>query len=162
MKIGVIGSGFVGATSAYAMVMRGVGREIVLVDLNKARAQAEADDILHAVPFAGQLDVRAGDYPDLDGCSVVVVTAGVSQRPGENRSELLGRNAKIFHQIIPQILYHAKDAVLVIASNPVDIMTHLTTQNRGSGRFTANTSPRDGYDPGYCPLPRAAKQIPGS
>ncbi len=128
MKIGVIGSGFVGATSAYAMVMRGVGREIVLVDLNKARAQAEADDILHAVPFAGQLDVRAGDYPDLDGCSVVVVTAGVSQRPGENRSELLGRNAKIFNQIIPQILYHAKDAVLVIASNPVDIMTHLTTQ----------------------------------
>lgn len=128
MKIGIVGSGFVGATSAYAMVMRGVGREIVLIDLNRARAQAEADDILHAVPFSEPLNIHAGDYPDLEGCRVIVISAGVSQKPGESRLELLGRNAKIFHQIIPQVLRYAPDAILVIASNPVDIMTHLAAR----------------------------------
>ncbi len=128
MKIGIIGSGFVGSTSAYAMLIRGIGREIVLVDLNKARAQAEADDILHAAPFAEPVNVHAGDYSDLAGCRVVVVTAGVSQRPGESRIELLGRNAKIFHQIIPNILENAPDSLLLIATNPVDIITHLSTR----------------------------------
>lgn len=125
MKIGIIGSGQVGATAAYAMVMRGVGRELVLVDLNRARAQAEADDIRHAVPFAHSLDVHAGDYPDLNGCSVVVVTAGVGQKPGETRLQLLERNAAVFRQVIPSVYQHAPDAVLVVATNPVDIMTHL-------------------------------------
>lgn len=128
MKIGIVGSGMVGATAAYAMVMRGVGREIVLVDLNKARAQAEADDILHAVPFAHPLNVHAGDYPDLSGSRVVVITAGVSQRPGETRLELLGRNARVFQQVIPQILANAPEAVLIVASNPVDVMTHLAAR----------------------------------
>jgi L-lactate dehydrogenase len=128
MKIGIIGSGFVGSTSAFAMLMRGVGREIVLVDMNKARAQAEADDILHAAPFAEPVNVHAGDYPDLAGCRVVVVTAGVSQRPGESRIELLGRNAQIFHQIIPSVLANAPDAILLIATNPVDVMTHLAAR----------------------------------
>ncbi len=126
MKIGIVGAGNVGATAAYAMVMRGVGREIVLVDINKERAQAEADDILHAVPFANPLDVHAGEYADLAGCQVVVITAGANQRPGESRLELLGRNARIFEQIVPQILENASDAILVVASNPVDITTHMT------------------------------------
>ena len=73
MKTGIVGSGFVGATAAYALVMRGVGRRVVLVDQNRARAEAEADDILHAVPFAHPLEVTAGDYADLAGCRVVVV-----------------------------------------------------------------------------------------
>src|SRR5881397_2087733 len=73
MKVGIVGSGFVGATAAYALVMQGVGREIVLVDRNTARAAAEADDIRHAVPFAHPLDVRAGGYEDLAGCRVVVL-----------------------------------------------------------------------------------------
>jgi len=128
MKIGIIGSGFVGSTAAYAMVMRGVGREIVLVDLNQARAQAEADDILHAVPFAHPLKVSAGDYPDLAGCRVVILTAGASQRPGETRLQLLARNAAIFRQIVPQVLVHAPEAVLVVATNPVDVMTHLAAR----------------------------------
>ncbi len=93
MKIGIVGSGLVGATCAYAMVMRGVGREIVLVDLNRQRAGAEADDILHAVPFAHPLNISDGDYADLANCQVVVITAGANQRPGESRLELLGRNA---------------------------------------------------------------------
>lgn len=125
MKIGIVGSGFVGSTSAFAMLMRGIGREIVLVDMNKNRAEAEADDILHAAPFAEPVNISAGDYSDLTGSHVVVITAGVSQRPGESRLDLLGRNAKVFHQIIPQVLEHSPEADLVIATNPVDIMTHL-------------------------------------
>ena len=105
--------------------------------------------------------MRAGDYPDLEGCSVVVVTAGVSQRPGETRSELLGRNAKIFNQIIPQIIHYAKDAVLLIASNPVDIMTHLTTQDRCGSWLATFSRPGHRYDPGYRPLPRFAEPPPG-
>jgi L-lactate dehydrogenase len=128
MKIGIVGAGNVGATAAYAMVMRGVGREIVLVDINKERAQAEADDILHAVPFANPLEVHAGEYEDLSGCQVVVITAGANQRPGETRLELLGRNARIFEQIVPQILEQAGDAILLVASNPVDITTHMTAR----------------------------------
>ena len=125
MKTGIVGSGFVGATAAYALVMRGVGRRLVLVDQNRARAESEADDILHAVPFAHPLEVTAGGYEDLAGCRVVVVSAGVGQKPGETRLELLGRNAQVFKQVIPNILQHAPQAVLLIATNPVDVMTHI-------------------------------------
>lgn len=115
----------VGSTAAFALVMRGVGREIVLIDRNQARAQAEADDILHAVPFADPLLVHAGDYADLAGSRVVVITAGAAQKPGQSRLELLEQNAGIMRQIIDQVLAHAPEAVLVIASNPVDVMTHV-------------------------------------
>jgi len=127
-KIGIVGSGLVGATAAYALVMRGVGREIVLVDLNQGRAEAEADDIRHAVPFAHPVNIRAGDYADLAGCRVVVITAGVNQRPGETRLQLLARNTAVFQQVVPNILTHAAEALLVVATNPVDITTHLTAQ----------------------------------
>lgn len=125
MKIGIVGSGFVGATAAYALVMRGVGREIVLVDANKARAAAEADDIAHAVPFANALEVHDGEYRDLRGARVVILAAGSNQKPGETRMQLLERNAAIFREIIPQVLDHAPDARIVVATNPVDVMTHL-------------------------------------
>src|SRR5690606_39878363 len=114
VKIGIVGTGFVGATAAYALVMRGVGREIVLVDKNSKRAEAEADDILHAVPFAHPMDVRAGEYADLDGCSVVIMAAGVNQKPGETRLELLNRNAGVFSEAIPQIIANAPDSVIVV------------------------------------------------
>ncbi len=125
MKIGVVGSGLVGSTAAYALVMQGIGREIVLVDKNKARSQAEADDILHAVPFAHPLRVTAGDYADLKGSRVVIITAGVSQRPDETRLHLLERNAVVFQEVVHQILTYAPDAILLVATNPVDVMTHL-------------------------------------
>lgn len=128
MKTGIVGSGFVGATAAYALVMRGVGRRLVLVDQNRARADSEADDILHAVPFANPLEVSAGDYADLAGCKVVIVSAGVNQKPGETRIQLLERNAEVFKQVIPNILQQAPDAVLLIATNPVDVMTHLAAR----------------------------------
>ncbi len=125
MKTGIVGSGFVGATAAYALVMRGVGRRVVLVDQNRARAESEADDILHAVPFAHPLEVTAGDYADLAGCNVVVVSAGVGQKPGETRLELLERNGQVFKQVIPNVLKYAPRAILLIATNPVDVMTHI-------------------------------------
>jgi len=131
MKTGIVGSGFVGATAAYALVMRGVGRRVVLVDQNRARAEAEADDILHAVPFAHPLEVTAGEYADLAGCRVVIVSAGVGQKPGETRLELLGRNAEVFKQVIPNVLQHAPDAILLIATNPVDVMTHIAARYAG-------------------------------
>jgi L-lactate dehydrogenase len=128
MKIGIVGCGMVGSTSAYALVMSGVGREIVLVDLNQARAGAEANDIFHAVPFAHPLTVRAGDYPDLPGARVVVIAGGVAQKPGETRLQLLQRNADVFRQIVPSVLRHAPEAVLLVVTNPVDIMTHLAAR----------------------------------
>lgn len=126
MKIGIIGSGLVGSTAAYALVMHGIGREIVLVDINQKRAQAEADDILHAVPLAHPMEVNAGDYSDLAGTKVIILTAGVNQRPGESRLELLARNGQVFQQIMPAVLEYASDAIFLVATNPVDIMTHLT------------------------------------
>jgi L-lactate dehydrogenase len=115
----------VGSTCAYALVMSGVGREIVLVDINRARAEAEANDIYHAVPFAHPLTVSAGDYPELAGAQVVIIAGGVAQKPGETRLQLLHRNADVFRQIVPSILQHAPEAILLVVANPVDIMTHL-------------------------------------
>lgn len=126
MKIGIVGSGFVGSTAAYAMVMNGVGREIVLIDKFRARAEAEADDIFHAVPFAHPLNVHAGDYTDLQGARVVIMAAGVNQKPGETRLQLLERNFTIFREVIPQIFKNAPDAILLVATNPVDVMTHIS------------------------------------
>lgn len=133
MKVGVVGSGMVGATAAYALVMRGVGREVVLVDKNAARAEAEADDIRHAVPFAHPLEVRAGGYEALAGCRVVVLCAGVGQKPGETRLDLLRRNAQVFREVVPAVLAHAPQAVLVVATNPVDVMTHLAARYAAAG-----------------------------
>jgi L-lactate dehydrogenase len=128
MKVGIVGNGFVGATAGYALVMCGVGREVVLVDQKRARAEAEADDIRHAVPFAHPLEIRAGDYEDLAGCRVVLLCAGVGQKPGETRLQLLQRNAAVFGDVVPRVLTNAPDAVLVVASNPVDVMTHLAAR----------------------------------
>lgn len=128
MKVGIVGTGFVGATAGYALVMQGVGREVVLVDKNLARAEAEADDIRHAVPFAQPLEIRAGGYEALAECRVVVLCAGVGQRPGETRLQLLQRNAEVFREVVPTVLEKAREAVLVVATNPVDVMTHLAAR----------------------------------
>lgn len=164
MKIGIVGCGMVGSASAFALVMSGVGREIILVDLNRARAEAEANDIHHAVPFAHPLSVRAGDYADLAQASVVVIAGGVAQKPGETRLQLLQRNAEVFRQIVPSVLRHAPEALLLVVTNPVDIMTHLAAHFAasfgvphirviGSGttldtaRFRALLGQRFGVDP---------------
>ena len=128
MKVGIVGAGQVGSTTAYALLMRGIGREIVLVDMDAALAAAQASDILHAAPFAHPLNVSAGEYPDLTGCQVVIITAGVAQEPGETRLDLLKRNAQIFEIILPQVLHSAPAAIILVATNPVDVMTHLTAK----------------------------------
>ncbi len=131
MKIGIIGAGFVGGTAAYAMALRGVGSEIVLVDLNEKAARAQAEDISHATPFAHPIVVRAGGYEDLDGAALVVLTAGVSQKPGETRLQLLERNAAVFRAVIGQVLSAAPNPLLLIATNPVDVMTDIATRISG-------------------------------
>jgi L-lactate dehydrogenase len=128
MKVGIIGAGQVGSTTAYAMVMRGIGREIILVDTDLNRARAQAADILHAVPFAHPLKISAGDYADLVNSQVVIITAGVAQQTGETRLDLLRRNAEIFKDIVPEVLQHAPGTILLVATNPVDVMTHLTAK----------------------------------
>jgi L-lactate dehydrogenase len=128
MKVGIVGAGLVGATAGYALVMRGVGRELVLVDKNFERAQGEADDLRHAIPFAHSLEVRAGDDGDLCGCRVILLCAGVAQKPGETRLQLLKRNADVFSEVVPRVLARAPEAVLVVATNPVDLMTHMAAK----------------------------------
>ena len=138
MKVGVVGAGLVGSTAAYALVMRGIAGEIVLVDINSRRAQAEADDISHAVPFVHPVRVVAGEMADLAGSRVVILAAGAHMQPGENRLELLERNSLVFQQVVPQVLAHAPESILVVATNPVDVMTHL------AARYAAQAGAADG------------------
>jgi L-lactate dehydrogenase len=131
MKVGIVGSGFVGSATAYALVLQGVAREVVLVDLDQKLAQAHAEDILHATPFAHPVWVCSDWYEDLEGARVVIVAAGVAQRPGETRLQLLDRNAQVFADVVPKILKAAPEAVLLIATNPVDVMTQVAYRLSG-------------------------------
>ncbi|GJL77073.1 MAG: L-lactate dehydrogenase [Nitrospinaceae bacterium] len=108
--------------------MRGVGTEIIFIDKKPDLALAQAEDILHATPFAFPISCRAGNYDDLENAGIVIIAAGVSQKPGETRLDLLKRNANVFADIIPKILKHSSDAILLIATNPVDVMTHLAAK----------------------------------
>ncbi|WP_299931722.1 L-lactate dehydrogenase [uncultured Pelagimonas sp.] len=131
MKIGIVGAGMVGSAAAFSCVMRGAASRIVLVDLDKARARAEAEDIAHAVPFAHAVQVDAGDYADLAGAGVVILACGVSQKPGETRLQLLDRNAEVFRSVVGEVMAVCPDAILLVASNPVDIMGQITQRLSG-------------------------------
>jgi L-lactate dehydrogenase len=123
VRIAVIGTGNVGSTFAYALLLSGLAAEIVLIDSNRARAEGEAMDLNHAEPFAHPTQIWAGDYADCAGASVTVIAAGTGQRPGETRLDLLQRNADIFSQIIPQVARNNPEGLLLIATNPVDVLT---------------------------------------
>jgi L-lactate dehydrogenase len=125
-RVAVVGAGNVGATFAYALLLSGLAAEIVLVDANRARAEGEAMDLTHAVPFAHPTRIWAGDYDDVAGAAVTVVTAGSNQRPGETRLDLVKRNAAIFREIVPAIAQHNPDGILLVATNPVDVLTHAS------------------------------------
>jgi L-lactate dehydrogenase len=131
MKVGIVGTGMVGSAAANALVITGSASEVVLVDRDSARAEAEAEDILHATPFTNIADVRAAGYEGLSGAEVVVIAAGVSQTPGESRLQLLERNTAVFADVIPRVLDAAPQAVLLIATNPVDVMTMVATRLSG-------------------------------
>ena len=128
MKVGIVGCGFVGSSAAYAMVLQGVASEILLIDINGDLARAQAEDILHATPFSHPVRLDAGDYRDLRGASLVVLACGVAQKPGETRLQLLERNSAVFQQVIPQVLSNAPQALLLVASNPVDVITEMVTK----------------------------------
>jgi L-lactate dehydrogenase len=125
MKVGIVGAGSVGATAAYAIALRGSATEVVLVDMRREKAEAEAEDVAHATPFSARVRVWAGGYDELVGSRLVVLAAGVAQRPGEPRLELLRRNAEVFHAIVPEVVRHAPTSMLLVATNPVDAMTAL-------------------------------------
>ena len=130
-KCGVIGVGFVGATSAFTLSTSGLFSEVVLVDMNRKKAEGEAADINHGISFAKPCFVRAGDYGDLAECGLVVIAAGANQKPGETRIELLGRNRVIMSSIIEHLMAVNQSAVLLIVSNPVDVLTCLAQQLSG-------------------------------
>ena len=131
MKVGIVGAGSVGAATAFALMMRGVARKITLVDVDSQKAFAEATDIAHAAPFAYANKIKSGDFEDLCGCEVVIVTAGANQKKGETRTDLLERNVKIFSDIIPKVVENAPSSTLVIATNPVDVMTEVALKLSG-------------------------------
>ena len=131
MKVGIIGAGMVGSAAGYAIALKGTASQIVFVDQNAALAQAQAEDIAHAVPFASSSHVTSGGYPALAGAEIVILAAGVGQKPGESRLDLLTRNAAVFRDVIDQVLSAAPDAIFLIATNPVDVMTYIATQLSG-------------------------------
>lgn len=131
MKVGIVGAGMVGSAAAYAMALTGVASSIVLVDQNTALARAQAEDIAHAIPFASASVIAHGDYDRLKGAGVVIIAAGVGQKPGETRIDLLGRNVAVFQDVIGQVMLAAPDSILLIASNPVDIMTQVSLELSG-------------------------------
>ncbi len=130
-RVGVIGTGMVGASFAYALMQRGLANEMVLIDTKRERAEAEAMDLNHGLPFVRPMQIWAGDYSDLAGAAITVVTAGAAQQPGETRLQLLERNTTILREVIPAIVRHNPDGVILLASNPVDLMTYLTVQLSG-------------------------------
>jgi L-lactate dehydrogenase len=131
MKIGIVGMGHVGSTAAYSLALQGIGSELVLIDLDPKLALAQQMDILHATPFAHPLRILAGDYADLAGCALVILACGVAQKPGETRMQLLARNAAVFADVVPRVVRHAAQAVLLVASNPLDVMTQVTAKLSG-------------------------------
>jgi L-lactate dehydrogenase len=123
----------VGTSFAYALIQRSLANELVLVDVDPARAEGEAMDLNHGMPFVRPMRVRAGSYADLAGADLVVIAAGANQKPGETRLDLLAKNAAIFREIVPQILAASDDCIIVIATNPVDILTYISAQIAGPG-----------------------------
>ncbi|HWQ14294.1 MAG TPA: L-lactate dehydrogenase [Roseiflexaceae bacterium] len=130
-KVGLVGAGMVGMSFAYSLMQRGLANELVLIDVDRGRAEGEAMDLNHGLPFVRPLRIAAGDYEDLAGAAVVVIAAGVNQQPGQSRLDLLQRNADIFRDIVPRIVQRAPDAVIVIATNPVDILTQIAAASAG-------------------------------
>ncbi|MGA0541643.1 L-lactate dehydrogenase [Neotabrizicola sp. VNH66] len=131
MRIGIVGAGAVGAQAAFAIACDGAAREIILCDRNPALARAQAEDIAHAVPFLSPVILRAGEIAELEGAGLIILAAGVSQKSGETRLALLERNAAVFAEILGQIAQAAPEAILLVATNPVDIMTDIATRLSG-------------------------------
>jgi L-lactate dehydrogenase len=125
IKISIVGAGFVGAAIAYTLVSKGVASDIVLVDVNRDRAEGEAMDIAHGAPFAKVSAIRAGDYDDTADSDLVIITAGTNQKPGETRLDLISRNAAIMREAAGQVAQHSPETILLVVANPVDVMCYV-------------------------------------
>ena len=130
-RIVVIGVGAVGSTTAYTLLLRERMDELVLIDANKAKAIGDALDMNHGLPFVGKAKVWAGSYEDCADADIIIITAGAAQKPGESRVDLLKRNVAIFESITDEVLHYNKEGILLIASNPVDIMSYFTWKKSG-------------------------------
>ena len=124
-KVTIIGAGSVGSTIAYTMAVNGIATEIVMIDINEAKAMGEALDIRQGVPFCPPVSIYAGSYQDAQGSDVVILTSGIARKPGQSRLELAQTNVNITKSIIPQIVKYAPDAIYIVVSNPVDILTYV-------------------------------------
>lgn len=131
-KIALVGTGMVGMSYAYALLGQGIGNELVLIDIDKKRAEGEAMDLNHGLAFApSSMKIYAGEYEDCADADIVVISAGVAQRPGESRTDLLNRNAEVFRSIVGPIVRSGFDGIFLIATNPVDIMTRIVRHLSG-------------------------------
>ncbi len=130
-KVVIVGCGFVGSSSAFALMQSGLFSEMVLIDANRARAEGEAMDIAHGVPFVENMNIYAGDYDDVEGAAMIVITAGAAQKPGETRIDLIKKNAAIMKSIIGEIKRREFGGILLIVSNPVDILTYVAWKESG-------------------------------
>lgn len=133
-KVVIIGAGQVGSTCAFALQMRGTAREIVLIDANSERAEGQAQDLSHGQCFTPPVEVRAGDYPDCSGAQVIIITAGAAQKPGQSRLDLVGTNVEICRSVVGRIIEHTREAVLVMVTNPVDVLTYAAIRFSGLPR----------------------------
>ena len=130
-KVAIVGCGFVGSSSAFALMQSGLFSEMVLIDVDKNRAEGEALDIAHGMTFAEPMKIYAGDYSDVADAAMIVVTAGAAQKPGETRLDLVNKNVNIFKSIIPEIKKSGFDGILLIVSNPVDVLTYAAIKMSG-------------------------------
>ncbi len=127
----IIGAGFVGSSFAYALMIRGIASEIVLVDVDKRRAEGEAMDLNHGLSFVRPAKIWAGDYADCEGADIVVITAGLAQKPGESRLALTQKNFEIMKQIVSQVTKYNSECIFLVATNPVDAMTYAVLKLSG-------------------------------
>ena len=130
-KAAIIGCGFVGASSAFSLVHKGLFSELVLIDANHAKAEGEAMDLSHGRPFTSPMKIYAGSYDDISDCSLIIITAGTNQKPGETRLDLVHKNVAIFKSIIPEITKRNFEGILLIVANPVDILTYAALKISG-------------------------------
>lgn len=134
-KCAIIGCGFVGASIAFRFLESGLFSEMVLIDVNKDKSEGEALDLAHGIPFTRPMSIYSGSYDDLEDCAVVVITAGGAQKPGQTRTDLVDMNIGIFKKIIPEITKRNKDCILLVVSNPCDVLTYAALKISG---FPAN------------------------
>ncbi|WP_277995633.1 L-lactate dehydrogenase [Desulfitibacter alkalitolerans] len=125
-KISIIGTGMVGSSIAYALMISGLTSRLVLVDIDEKRAQGEAMDLSHSASFIKPIKITAGDYADCKGSQIVIIAAGANQKPGETRLELTNRNVEVLNSIIKPLSKHCPDSIVLLVSNPVDILTYVT------------------------------------